>query len=254
MILGDFSFPSPLPVPFMPLEPAGFPLGGPAIRQPGGRDASPMVMASDGLHDIVGYSFSPQTGFTELVRIRDRERTLTTPPIVLPDGNTAVGTLEGSMIFTGPTLNTPGATGSLGMLTAAPTRLYDGRLAVVNRSGRLRLLSGGSVTHSVPLNGDSIASAGASCTHLFVSTTEELVTFDVQTMMPVARIAWHEPLHGGFHAPVIGPTGYVYVIGRILTATSDVPFDILYVFPGPKTPWGDTMPPQGCGKVAKPAS
>ena len=104
-------------------------------------------MVSDGLRDIVASSFSPQTGFTELVRIRDRERTLTTPPVVLSDGNTVVGTGEGSLMFAGLTLNQPGAIGGLGMLTAAPTRLDDGRLAVVSRNGTLRLLSGNSITH-----------------------------------------------------------------------------------------------------------
>jgi hypothetical protein len=59
------------------------------------------------------------------------------------------------------------------------------------------------------LNGPSIASAAASCTHLFVSSDDELVTFDVKTMSPVARVPWTE---GGRHAPIIGPLGHVYAM------------------------------------------
>jgi hypothetical protein len=59
------------------------------------------------------------------------------------------------------------------------------------------------------LDGESMASAAASCTHLFVSSTNELVTFDVKTMSSVARVPWTD---GGRHAPIIGPLGHVYAM------------------------------------------
>jgi hypothetical protein len=70
------------------------------------------------------------------------------------------------------------------------------------------------------LNGESIASAAASCTHLFVATTDELVTYDVTNMTPVATVPW---FGGGRAAPVIGPTGAVYAIAS----------DVLFVFAPP---------------------
>ena len=71
-----------------------------------------------------------------------------------------------------------------------------------------------------PLVGAFIASAAASCTHLFVATTDELVSFDVKNMMPVARVPW---VGGGGAAPVIGPSGHVYAIAS----------NSLFVFPPP---------------------
>ena len=59
------------------------------------------------------------------------------------------------------------------------------------------------------LNGGSIASAAASCTHLYVASENELVTFDVKNMMPVARLLW---TGGGGYAPIIGPQGHAYAM------------------------------------------
>jgi len=87
--------------------------------------------------------------------------------------------------------------------------MNDGRLVVIERNGKMSVINLHSVVLQQQLNGESIASAAASCTHLFVSTTNELVTFDVKTMLPVARVPWTD---GGRNAPIIGPLGHVYAM------------------------------------------
>lgn len=60
-------------------------------------------------------------------------------------------------------------------------------------------------------------------------------------MLAVARYYWQKPyVEGGLHAPVIGPTGYVYVIVRYSLGNAEG----LYVFPRPEN--GGTGTPKGC--------
>jgi len=87
--------------------------------------------------------------------------------------------------------------------------MNGGRLAVISRGGTMAVMNGHSVVQQQQLNGESIASAAASCTHLFVSSTNELVTFELKTLTPVARLPWTD---GGRSAPVIGPFGHVYAM------------------------------------------
>lgn len=110
---------------FLPLESAGFPLPGVAIR-PDPQGGAPFVMLTDGKHDKVAYSFSPQTGFAQVSRSSHLIRTFTTPPVVLPNGDTLTGTYDGYLTRTGPNFVQLSAIGGLGTLTAAPTRLSDG--------------------------------------------------------------------------------------------------------------------------------
>ena len=223
-----------------PLAGAGFPLPGVAIR-PGPKGGAPSVIVSDGRQDKVAYSFSPQSGFSEVSRTQHLRRKLTTPPVVQPNGNTVLGTADGLLTFAGPDFALlPSMTG-LGILTAAPTRLGDGRLALVERSGAFRILSGNTIQWQADLAGESVASAAASCTHLFVASEHELATFDVRNMAKVGTWRW---ARGGLAAPVIGPAGQVYAI----TA------DVLFAFAPPanggvvaKTQCDQLAPPSGPG-------
>ena len=218
---GEFGFtgdPEPLPLAY-----AGFPLPGVAIR-PDPQGGAPLVMVSDAKHDKIAYTFSPQTGFSEVSRRRHLKRTLTTPPVVRANGYTVVGTGEGVLTSTSPGFTEAVISSGLGILTAAPTRLDDGRLVVVSREGLLSVIGG--TLWQVLLGGESIASAAASCTHLFVASTNEFVTYDVKNMTRVARVSW---VGGGLAAPVISPSGHVYAIAS----------DSLYVFPPP--PFGGNV-------------
>lgn len=114
----------------------------------------------------------------------------------------------------------------------------EGFSECVNRNsceGRMTALGTPTVRQSP--GGETIASAAASCTHVFVSTTDGLFTFRADTMGQVARA--NVP-GGGLSAPVIGPTGAVYVVGQ----------DTLYTFPG--RPTGGVVVRTACDILAPP--
>lgn len=204
-----------------PLSGAPWPLPNAAVWQhPQG--GTPWIMVSDGDHNTVGYTFSPTTGFYEYIRTQDNKRKDTSPPVVLTDGHTVLGTDDGRLTFNGPNGIAVPSVANLGPITAAPTRMADGRLVIVSRSGLMTVLSNNSIAMQLPLAGHSIASAAASCTHVFVADTEEFVTYSARTLQPVARVPW---VGGGLAAPVIGPSGHVYAIAS----------NSLFVFPPPTT-------------------
>jgi hypothetical protein len=166
---------------------------------------SPWIWVADNIRSTVAYKFDPATGFSEIYRFSDTNNRRSSPPLALDNVVAAVGTEEGHLKFERDNFFLAG----LSAITAAPTRMNDGRLVIVNRYGTMFVINGHSVALQQQLNGYSIAAAAASCTHLFVSTTGELVTFDVKTMLPVSRLGWTV---GGLNAPVIGPFGHVYVM------------------------------------------
>lgn len=185
---------------------------------------APVVMMTDGKQDKIAYAFSPESGFTQVARSTHTVRTFTTPPVVQDNGTTVTGTRDGYITFTDRNFRQLPAVGGLGTLTAAPTRLVDGRLVVLSREGRISVVSGGEITWQSQFSGQTIASAAASCTHFFVSTTDEFVTLNVKTLLPVAKVRW---VGGGLSAPVIGAGGHVYAIAS----------DSLFVFPPQQSPF-----------------
>ena len=231
------------PSPPGPLDAIGFPLPGVAIH-PGGSVRPPSIMVTDGRHDKIVYDFSPETGFTEIHRSQHLLRQFTTPPVVLPGafGTTLTGTLDGYLTRTGysPRLQDYvqlSAIGGLGTLTAAPTRLKDGRLVVIAVSGKMTVLNGVLVVGQSQLGEGSIASAAASCNHFFVATTNHFGTFDAKTLAPVASVLW---TGGGLHAPVIGIYGEVYAIASNTLHVFPPP----HLFPGtPTSPGCNLVPP-----------
>jgi PQQ-like domain len=212
---GGFNSPPPSQV---PLAGAGFPMVGVAIL-PDPWGGAPRVAMTDRKHDKVVYGFSLQNGFKEIVRTTGPS--YTTPPVLLPDGSTVVGTLNGLLTRTGLNLLEQPAANNFGMLTAAPTRNKDGQLLVISRDGLLTEFDGTYATHRVRAEGETIASAAASCKHVFVSARNGFSTFDAGTMQQLAVYPWTDA--GGFSSPVIGPAGQVYVVVDTY----------LFVFPGP---------------------
>ena len=71
------------------------------------------------------------------------------------------------------------------------------------------------------LPGQSVVRAAASQTHVFVATSEALVTFDANARTEVRRLPWNG---GGFWPPVIGPQGHVYAMAN----------KVLFVFRPPR--------------------
>jgi hypothetical protein len=183
----------------------------------------PWVLASDHVFDLVGYTFSPASGFQEVFRRHKDDQLLTSPPTALPDGHTLVGTVDGHVTFAGPNGVKIADANVGGSVYGTPTRLADGRVVVVGLrtdGGGFAALKDREVVQSDRLAGQSIAAAAASRTHVFISTASTLYTFDAATMKEVNEIFLPG---GGLASPAIGPAGHVYALAS----------NILFVFPPP---------------------
>jgi hypothetical protein len=204
---------------------------------------APFILVSDHYRDLVGYTFSGQR-FTETFRVHENDFFMRTPPMILPDGHTLVGqekpVADGRIIFAGPNGNKIAPVALDLTVQAAPTRMADGRVALVNGHGKVVILKNGKQSSSMDGAGRSIASAAASRTHLFVSGEDGFVTFDANSLAQVSRFDW---VGGGMNPPVIGPKGHVYAIAS----------NILFVFP-PKFGVGTTVhqPQSGLTVVTNP--
>jgi hypothetical protein len=192
---------------------------------------TPFILVSDHYKDLVGYTFSSQR-LTETFRVHDNNGFMRTPPMILPDGHSLIGVqgLErdnigaetpasgGRIAFAGPNGNKIAPVALVVATQAAPTRMADGRVAVVDGAGGVVIVKDGKPFNGMQGAGRSIASAAASRTHLFVSGTDGFVTYDTNSLAEVARFPW---VGGGLNPPVIGPKGHVYAIAS----------NILFVFP-----------------------
>jgi hypothetical protein len=94
--------------------------------------ATPTIVVSDGLKNVVSYTFDPAHGFRATFGVTDARNVRTSTPMVLPDGHTvvAVTTLDTGAAFpTALRFDFPQPTGGLssigglGSITAAATRL-----------------------------------------------------------------------------------------------------------------------------------
>jgi hypothetical protein len=184
---------------------------------PGG--SAPFIVVNDRATALVGLTIIAGKSPAEVFRV-DAGRRLVSPPTVLPTGTSLVGTADGAIVFGGPSgTSVPTITG-LGPVHAAPTRLADGRVAVVQTNGRVAVLRDQALEKNVKLTGETLVPAAASRTHLFVSTTDAFYTLDPVTLDVISKVDW---VGGGISPPAIGPQGHVYGIAS----------HILFVFPPP---------------------
>lgn len=232
---GSFGAPQGESVPTEGLLPDNLmnPLAAAAIRLPD-YASTPQIVVSDAFHDLVAYTFNG-SAFEELYRAHNAERILLGTPMLLNDGHAMIPVrskdFQTSILFAARGLQDIIVPTSQSF--AAPTRMKDGRFAVVRQFGGVAVLRGGLVDAKVDLPGQSIASAAASRNHLFVSTVLGLHTLDPQTLATVASFAW---TRGGVNTPVIGPQGHVYAIAD----------DTLFVFGPPlNVTANNTTPPSG---------
>jgi hypothetical protein len=229
---------SDLNFPFWPVEfhpgvdaPSVVPFPGVAISFQGG---TPFVMVSDRNHDLVGFTFEINGSagqFTERFRTHDDGVVFASPPVVLSDGHTVIGTTDGRLEFAGPNTSAVQAASGLDPIYSAPTRTADGRLVTVGwmrGGGSVAVLRGNAVQSRSGLPGESIASAAASRTHVFVATANAFLTYDATTMVQIQKFDW---VGGGLWPPVIGPQGHVYAMAT----------NILFVFPPPRQPQGTVL-------------
>jgi hypothetical protein len=233
------------------LKDTSWPMPGVAIAPDSGGSA-PLVIVSDELSRYtVGYRFDPATGFNEAWRVPDPARTRTSAPTVLPDLHRVVlGAREGDgsrgrLSFVGP--GTPAHDRPVkSWVVSPPTRLLDGRIAVIEFEGELTVFQGGIVDRSTALVGQSIASAAASCTHLFVASAAAFTTYDANTLAQVAQVPWSG---GGRSSPVIGPTGYVYGVTHGGDRFAADRTDSLYVWPPPQRTTAIGLAGTACDRV-----
>jgi hypothetical protein len=211
---------------------ANWPMPGVAIA-PDRRGGPPLVIVSDWLsQDTVGYRLDPASGFTEAFRIHDPARLKTSTPTVLPDGHIVMGTQDrqsdrGRVTFAGPSAPPLADRKNLFWIAAAPTHLPDGKFAVIQLPGSMAVFRDktNTIFGRFKLSGESIASAAASCTHVFVASDDAFTTFDANTLRQVAQVPWSG---GGLASPVIGPAGHVYGVMHAADQT-----DFLFVWPPP---------------------
>ncbi|MCA9457959.1 MAG: PQQ-like beta-propeller repeat protein [Nitrospira sp.] len=192
----------------------------------GASGGAPLVVVADNYQNIVGYSFSPTQGFQEIFRKHlTKDWMRMSSPTLMRDGHSVVrgnGSKQAWVLFGGP--NVVNWTEVSTALTGAiPTITADGRIVMVDRSRGLTVIGtypSRTVLNHVPLEAESIAPAAASCSHVFVSTANALVTLDAKATTVVAKFDWRA---GGLSSPAIGPSGGVYVLAG----------DSLHIFPPP---------------------
>ena len=211
---------------------------------------TPFILVSDHYKDLVGFTFSSQQ-LVETFRVHINDGFMRTPPMILPDGHSLIGvqgSTEGDLgaevpasggriVFAGPNGTKIAPVALVSATQAAPTRMADGRVAVVDGAGRVVILKDGKPFNGMDGAGWSIASAAASQTHLFVSGADGFVTYDTNSLAQVARFDW---VGGGLNPPVIGPKGHVYAIAS----------NILFVFRPPKLVNSTIQQPQSGVTIA----
>lgn len=186
----------------------------------------PIVVVADNYQNIVGYRFSPTQGFQEIFRKHLTKNWLRmSSPAIMRDGHSVLrgnGSKQAWVLFGGPNaviwteVSTP-------LTGATPTFTVDGKIVMVDRPGGLTVIGthpGRSILNRVQLEGESIAPAAASCSHVFVSTANVFVTLDATATGVVAKFDWRS---GGLSSPAIAPNGGVYALAD----------DSLYIFSPP---------------------
>ncbi|HET6621857.1 MAG TPA: hypothetical protein VFG64_18110 [Dongiaceae bacterium] len=194
---------------------------------------TPHIVVSDGLKDLVGYTFDGAS-FIERWRVHGDNYFLRSTPTILPDGHTLIGVENteredgqevgngtGAMLFAGPNMSALPRVQGAGRVFTAPSVTRDGRAVLVSGDGYWTVLQGTQVASKTAIAVQSVASAAVSRTHVFVSTYDAFLTYDVNNLAEVGRISW---VGGGMSSPAIGPKGQVYALAS----------NILFVFPGPR--------------------
>lgn len=182
---------------------------------------APHVIVSDQRHTIVDFTVTgtgSKPRLTQVFRDGDPQRTLLSPPMVLPEGRSLASTAGKQIVFSGPNASKLAPVASPGIVYGPATRIVNGFAVVVGMSG-LAVLNNGQVVSQASLP-PSYTSAAASRTHVFVSTTDAFITFDADAQLELQRFDW---VGGGKSPSAIGPDGRVYAIAS----------DILFIFPPP---------------------
>ena len=218
--------PRPAPGPLVDAPPF------PGVALVAGGGGSSLIVVSDHHSDVIGYRIV-NGRFTEVFRLHQNGFFMNTPP-VLSGTRVVVGSQKAEddvygisrrvgparLALTALERDRTAYVDAVGQSYAAPTRLPNGRIAVVGTHGQVTIVGGTQVAATLQAPGRSIASAAASRTHFFVAAEDGFVTYDAATFAEVSRVDW---VDGGLNPPAIGPKGHVYAIAS----------NILFVFPPP---------------------
>ncbi len=207
--------------------------GGASIDGPLDRAPEPMIaIYRNGLeprvlvvhgNDVIGLKSVGSSLTREFdTYISDQYRPLLTTPVILPNNVALLGRAEG--LF-GVGLQNGSWHGHVNDALAfdAPTLLPNGTVVAIRKTAMNFVKDFQLVKRTSNLPGESYVSAAASQTHFFVSSKDAFGTYDVNTLLRVAKFDW---VGGGLNPPAIGPMGHVYGIAS----------NTLFIFPPPKTP------------------
>jgi outer membrane protein assembly factor BamB len=200
------------------------------------RAGAPEVVVADNYQYIVGYTFSPATGFQETFRkhiTNDARGVLMSSPVVLRDGHSVLSgwtqdetglVQQGWLLFAGPHPTDWSEIVLSDTKTLIPTLTADGRILTVAKTGvtawRTYPRIEGALVASMRLVDIPAAPATSSRTHVFISLGNALLTFDPNTFQRVGHFGWQD---GGGSSPAIGADGRVYAMAG----------ETLYIFPAP---------------------
>ena len=176
---------------------------------PGG--GTPWIVVSDNLHDIVGFTFSPQTGFFEGFRAHDESWQLLGTPMAMPDAETFVSERGGVIAWPGQAIQKPPRTKINTREPATVARTATGDVLFGTRITVRVRHPGSNALEETVLPAQTIAAPAVSPKHVFVSTRGSFLTYDAATMQQVAKFDWQL---GGISPPAIGPYGDVYAIAN----------------------------------------
>ncbi len=195
------------------------------------RSGAPEVVVADGYQYVVGYTFSPATGFQETFRkhITNDERGIgMTSPVILRDGHsvlggwTNIGENQAWLLFAGPHPNNLSEI-VLEDATLIPSLTADGRILTLATTGvtawRTHPRVEGALVASMRLSNIRCTS-NELAEPCFISLGNALLTFDANTFQRVGYFEWQG---GGRSSPAIGADGRVYAMAG----------ETLYVFPAP---------------------
>jgi hypothetical protein len=209
------------------------------------RGGAPLVVVSDGMHDVVGYNFQLNPNkFVESFRAHDTARKATSGPMVLPDGHSAAGTDDdnnsGRITFPGPKGTELKDVKVPGRILGTPSRTANGEIVAVGYAGQggfVTMLNRDGILHRGFTTGQTLASAAVSRNHIFVATASALATFEVGALKPIQLSRWSGGGLGGLWPPAIGPDGRVYAIVSSTVRTADENVlqasNRLFIFPPP---------------------
>jgi hypothetical protein len=192
--------------------------GAAVFRFAGG--GTPFVVVSTG-PAVVGYTYSLTTGFTEIFHKTARRQHRTRAPLLMPG---TVWSAPATSCAAATAFCRAGAIADLAMggpIIAPLARTADSHLVVV-RSFRTTIFEGGQPVATSDYPGETIAPAAVSRSHIFLSTTGSMRSYDARSLALVGELSC---FGGGQSSPAIAASGRVYTLAS----------KFLFIWLGPDT-------------------